>query len=96
MVRRRSTVRFRKEALERKHEKYHPPHQARSRSGGVLAFPAVYGLCRSPTGACAEYVPKFSAVAGVAEGFLNAARRLAMASCPSRHLAEILSRMTTL
>ena len=52
-----------------------------------LAFPAVYGPCRSPTAVCAEYVPKSScaeilsraartgrlgAVAGVAEGFLNA------------------------
>jgi hypothetical protein len=36
-------------------------------------FPAVYGPCRSPTAVCAQYVPKFSAaLAGVAEGFLNA------------------------
>src|ERR1700761_6876077 len=37
MVRRRSTVRFRNGAPEPKHET--PPHQAGSRSGGVLAFP---------------------------------------------------------
>src|SRR5689334_6205989 len=86
MVRRRSTVRFRNGALEPKHGKRHLIRSESCRVAFLLS--GCYGSCRSPTGVCAEYVPKFSALgatlagrlgaavlgglAGVAEGFLNA------------------------
>ena len=58
MVRRRSTVRFRKGAPERKHEKRHPIRLEADRVAFLL-FRLSNGSCRSPTGVLdsGEYPP---------------------------------------